>query len=355
MLHGARRSLPRGARAVGVAVRHVTTPPVFEPPACNQVVSELTRSILQEKMTRHLGPARVPSNEEVTTLIEFCRELMFPGFFTRRGLTKDNLALHVQELVARIQMTVEEQVSTVLRYAHDIGKEEAEDEECGHKARLVARTFVGQLPEIRRLLALDVQAAYDGDPAAIHPDETVFCYPGVYGIFVHRIAHALYNLNVPLLPRMIQEHAHSRCGIDIHPGAQIGERFFIDHGAGVIIGQTSIIGEDVRIYQGVTIGATSFELDKSGQLKRTGGTKRHPTIGDRVTIYSGAVILGGETTIGDDCIIAGSVFLTESVPPGHLVHQDKPKPHLREVRHRLIPRREAPPPKPDVTSWWPTI
>lgn len=310
----------------------------------DDLVGALTASILSETRTRHLGTARVPSTDDVHLLTELCRELMFPGFFSRRGLTEENLPLHVQELVARIRLTVEDQVRSVLRYAQDIGAEHAdypESDECDRRAREIAQTFVHQLPEVRRLLALDVQAAYDGDPAAVHPDETIFCYPGVDAVFAHRVAHVLYRLDVPLLPRMIQEQAHFRTGIDIHPGAQLGERFFVDHGAGVVIGQTTIIGADVRVYQGVTIGATSFELDTTGQLKRTGRTKRHPTIGDRVTIYAGAVILGGDTTIGDDCIIAGSVFLTESVPPGHLVRQEKPELVVREVRKPVIPRREG--------------
>ncbi|MCB0900452.1 MAG: serine acetyltransferase, partial [Actinobacteria bacterium] len=174
-----------------------------------------------------------------------------------------------------------------------------------------------------RLIALDVQAAFDGDPAAIHTDEVVFCYPGLEAILSHRIAHALTRLHVPLLPRLIQELAHNATGIDIHPGATIGESFFIDHGTGVVIGETTVIGDHCRIYQGVTLGAKSFQRDETGRLVR--GVKRHPTIGNRVTIYAGAVILGGDTVIGDDCVINGSVFLTRSVPPGHIVRQKSPE------------------------------
>lgn len=305
--------------------------------ADSDIVARLTHSILSEPRTRHLQRTHLPDREAVLELNEDLRDLMFPGFFRRRGLTAENLELHVQELVARIRLAVEQQVRAVLRYVKHIDTDTADSTdslECDKTAKECAASFMNELPEIRRLLALDVQAAFDGDPAALHTDETIFCYPGVDAIFSHRIAHALYKLDVPLLPRIIQELSHSRTGIDIHPGARIGESFFVDHGAGVVIGQTSEIGRHVRVYQGVTIGATSFELDTNGQLKRTGDTKRHPTIGDRVTIYSGAVILGGDTVIGDDSVIAGSVFVTESVPPGCLVRQEKPELLLRSVRSR---------------------
>jgi serine O-acetyltransferase len=301
------------------------------------LVDRLTESILAEPRTRHLLKTHLPDRDAVSELVEDLRDLMFPGFYRRRGLTSENLRLHVQELVARIHLAVEQQVRAVLRYVKHIDTDAADNpdsQECDRTAKECADTFMEELPEIRRMLALDVQAAFDGDPAALHTDETIFCYPGVDAIFSHRVAHALYRLRVPLLPRIIQELSHSRTGIDIHPGARIGESFFVDHGAGVVIGQTSEIGRYVRIYQGVTIGATSFELDSNGQLKRTGDTKRHPTIGDRVTIYAGAVILGGETMIGDDCVIAGSVFVTESVPPGCLVRQEKPELVLRSVQSR---------------------
>jgi len=305
------------------------------------IVERLTDSILAEPRTRHLLKTHLPDRDAVSDLVEDLRDLVFPGFYRRRGLTAENLRLHVQELVARIHLAVEQQVRAVLRYVQHIDTDTADSSEsieCDHTAKECAAKFMEALPEVRRMLALDVQAAFDGDPAALHTDETIFCYPGVDAIFSHRIAHALYTLRVPLLPRIIQELSHSRTGIDIHPGAKIGESFFVDHGAGVVIGQTSEIGRHVRIYQGVTIGATSFELDTNGQLKRTGDTKRHPTIGDRVTIYAGAVILGGETVIGDDCVIAGSVFITESVPPGCLVRQEKPELVLRSVQSRLMNR-----------------
>ena len=180
-----------------------------------------------------------------------------------------------------------------------------------------------RLPAMRELLAGDVRAHYDGDPAARSFDEVVFCYPGLYAITVYRAAHELWQMDIPLLPRIMTEHAHGRTGIDIHPGAQIGKNFFIDHGTGVVIGETTEIGNNVRIYQGVTLGALSFPTDEHGNIMR--GHKRHPTIEDNVTIYSGATILGGETTIGENSVIGGNVWITSSVPPNTTVFMATPE------------------------------
>ncbi len=186
----------------------------------------------------------------------------------------------------------------------------------------MARAFIGRLPEIRRVLETDVQAAYEGDPALSNPDEAIFCYPGLLAITSQRLAHELLKLKVPLIPRIITEHAHSLTGIDIHPGARIGERFFIDHGTGVVIGETSIIGNNVRIYQGVTLGAKSFPLDEHGNPIK--GIDRHPIVEDDVTIYSNATILG-RVTLGKGSVIGGNVWLTRSVPPGSTVTQGQEK------------------------------
>ncbi|MBL0927953.1 MAG: serine acetyltransferase [Phycisphaerales bacterium] len=312
------------------------------------LVERLARSILAEPVTRHLGPARLPDRRAVGELVETLRELMFPGFFGRRGVTKDTLTLHVQDLLTRLLVQLSDQIAASLRYAEELGGLRGDqpgearrprhaadpapaDEDaaggrlaaCVARGRELAQSFADGLPEMRRLLALDVKAAFDGDPAAKHSDETILCYPGVEAVFAHRAAHALHRLGVPLLPRIIAELAHSRTGIDIHPGASIGESFFIDHGGGVVIGETARIGHHVRLYQGVTLGARSFEMDEHRRIVKGGG-QRHPTIGDRVIIYANAVILGGDTVIGDDCIISGSVFLTRSVPPGHVVRHHAP-------------------------------
>lgn len=298
------------------------------------MVEAVLASVRREPLLCRVGESRLPDRRTVAEAVTLIRRLIFPGFFGDRELRASELESHVEQLVMRASAHLQGEICAVLRYAHELdldlvaGQDPADDTEL---ARSVTASFLGELPEIRRLLSLDVQAAFDGDPAATHTDETILCYPGVGAIFAHRVAHALYRLGVPLLPRIIQEMAHSETGIDIHPGCEIGERLFIDHGGGVVIGETAVLGDGVRIYQGVTLGAKSFEADERGALVRT-GKKRHPTIGNNVTIYAGAVILGGDTVIGDDCVISGSVFLTESVPGGHIVRNPKPELVVRTAR-----------------------
>ena len=199
----------------------------------------------------------------------------------------------------------------------------------GTDAKAVVAAFMARLPEVKRLVETDVQAAYEGDPAATSPMEVVMAYPGLYAVTIHRLAHELYNLKVPILPRIMSGLAHSRTGIDIHPGATIGERFFIDHGTGVVVGETTVIGKNVKLYQGVTLGAKSFQKDPAtGALVK--GIKRHPNVEDNVVIYAGATILGGDTTIGHDSEIGGSVWLIKSVPPNSRVYNKPPAPEIRE-------------------------
>ena len=195
------------------------------------------------------------------------------------------------------------------------------------EAHRVVAEFIASLPEVKRLVQTDVEAAYDGDPAAMSRMEVVMAYPGLYAVTVHRLAHELYRLKVPIIPRVMSELAHSRTGIDIHPGAKIGERFFIDHGTGVVIGETCTIGRNVRIYQGVTLGGLSFEKDSTGALVK--GLKRHPDIEDNVVIYANATILGGDTVIGHDSEIGGNVWLKDSVPPNTRVYNRPPAPVLK--------------------------
>ena len=200
----------------------------------------------------------------------------------------------------------------------------------GRDARQVAADFLAALPEVKRLVETDVQAAYEGDPAATSPMEVVMAYPGLYAVTIHRLAHVLYLLKVPILPRIMSEIAHSKTGIDIHPGATIGERFFIDHGTGVVVGETCVIGRNVKLYQGVTLGAKSFDKDPvTGALVK--GIKRHPNVEDNVVIYAGATILGGDTTIGHDSEIGGSVWLISSVPPHSRVYNTPPAPTIRSL------------------------
>ena len=198
----------------------------------------------------------------------------------------------------------------------------------GKDAKAIVAAFVARLPEVKRLVGTDVQAAYEGDPAATSPMEVVMAYPGLYAVTIHRLAHELYKLKVPIIPRIMSEIAHSKTGIDIHPGATIGESFFIDHGTGVVVGETTVIGRNVKLYQGVTLGAKSFQKDpETGALVK--GIKRHPNVEDNVVIYAGATILGGDTTIGHDSEIGGSVWLISSVPPNSRVYNKPPAPEIK--------------------------
>ncbi|MBX3404880.1 MAG: serine acetyltransferase [Phycisphaeraceae bacterium] len=302
------------------------------------------------------GGLRAADLARVGDLVDLLRRLMFPGFFDPEPLREDQLDAHVGQLVDRVAAVLRQEVLGLLRYPRR-GGGTAPMEKPAEFAERVVLAFLNRLVHVREMLALDVQAAFDGDPAAEHTDEIILCYPGLEAIFSHRVAHELYALGVPVLPRLIAELAHSRTGIDIHPGAQIGESFFIDHGSGTVIGETSIIGRLVKIYQGVTLGARSFPKDERGRAIR--GIKRHPTIGDRVNIYAGAVILGGDTVIGDDCVIAGGVFVTSSVPPGHVVQQPRADLTLRPnaaarpaatrpPRAAAAPSTPAAPPAPPV-------
>ena len=200
----------------------------------------------------------------------------------------------------------------------------------GKDAKAIVAAFMARLPEVKRLVETDVQAAYEGDPAATSPMEVVMAYPGLYAVTIHRLAHELYNLKVPIIPRIMSELAHSKTGIDIHPGATIGERFFIDHGTGVVVGETTVSGRNVKLYQGVTLGAKSFQKDpETGALVK--GITRHPNVEDNVVIYAGATILGGDTTIGHDSEIGGSVWLIKSVPPNSRVYNKPPAPEIRSL------------------------
>jgi serine O-acetyltransferase len=287
----------------------------------DNLTEALTDSILTDDRMQHMAGERLPDRDAVLDVIESLRMLFLPGFFDGDGIAPEELKTHVATTLERVHGTLIAQIARALQYGTSVDA----IVECDTKARAVEATesFMQRLPEIRRLLSLDVQAAYDGDPAAIHTDETALCYPGIRAMMVHRIAHELYRLQIPLLPRIMHEAAHGETGIDIHPGATIGESFFVDHGTGVVIGETTVIGDYCKVYQGVTLGARSFEKDERGRLKR--GTLRHPTLGDHVTVYAGATILGGDTTIGDHCVIAGGVFLTRSVESGKIVTGPKAK------------------------------
>lgn len=271
-----------------------------------------------EARLQHIDRAFLPAPAEVNELIGRVLELFFPGFFGRQDLTRHNVRYHVGELLPQIGNLAFRQINKCLCYQDEIDDPSRVDEPgCDKKARQVTFEFVERLIACREMLTGDVCAAYDGDPAALNCDEVVLAYPGVLAIAVYRMAHELYSLGVPMLPRMMSEWAHRETGVDIHPGATIGRNFFIDHGTGVVVGETTDIGANVKVYQGVTLGALSFPKDERGRVIR--GQKRHPTVEDDVTIYANAIILGKDTVLGKGCVIGGSVFLTSSVPAGATV------------------------------------
>jgi serine O-acetyltransferase len=269
----------------------------------------------QEPNVPHPG---LPSREALAWVVDELRSVLFPGYVGGHGgVNAEALTFHVGATLDRVLGTLEEQVSRALCFVCQ-EPDPARCAACEHQARTACAQFLSRLPEIKRLLATDVRAAYEGDPAATSPAETILCYPGILALTCQRLAHELYALDVPLLPRIITEHAHSLTGIDIHPGARIGESFFIDHGTGVVIGETTEIGRHVRLYQGVTLGARSFPLDEHGHPVK--GIPRHPIVEDDVIIYSGATVLG-RITIGAGSVIGGNVWLTHSVQPGSQVSQ----------------------------------
>ncbi len=272
------------------------------------------------RRTQQGAPCRhvLPSRDVLVEVVESLRSVLFPGYFGKTNLSEDSIRFHVGATLDRVLTNMQEQVRRGKCFVCD--NPDPDCPLCQGQAASITQDFLDQLPEIRRLLATDVQAAYEGDPAATSPDEAILCYPGIQAITNFRLAHALYQLQVPLIPRIITEHAHSLTGIDIHPGATIGENFFIDHGTGVVIGETCVIGQRVRIYQGVTLGAKSFPLDKNGHPIKN--IARHPAVEDDVVIYGGATILG-RISIGRGSTIGGNVWLTDSVPPYSRVTQAK--------------------------------
>lgn len=264
--------------------------------------------------TKKLGRHVLPSRSELVEVMSGLRAALFPGHFGAVDLGPESTHFYVGATLDQALQTLHEQVHRGLVF----GAQPVDEKKCAARALEIMREFAQGLPAVRKLLASDVQAAFDGDPAAGSMDEAVFCYPGINALIHHRIAHSLYALGVPLIPRIISEYAHSLTGIDIHPGARIGGSFFIDHGTGVVIGETAVIGERVRIYQGVTLGAKNFPVDAEGHLIK--GIPRHPLVEDDVVIYAGATILG-RVTIGRGSSIGGNVWLTRSVPPGSLITQ----------------------------------
>lgn len=248
---------------------------------------------------------KLPNRAEIISILSDIRKIIFPGFFG-----DENIAVVSLESLAKTTLAVVyEKLYKQLKIAFSYENKSGNSEDIDAKAKSTALSFIDRISDIQELILKDVEAELEGDPAAASKEEIVFCYPGIYAISVYRIAHVLYELKVPFIPRIMTEHAHGKTGIDINPGARIGEYFFIDHGTGIVIGETTVIGNHVKIYQGVTLGALST---MKGQA--LSGIKRHPTIEDNVVIYANTTVLGGETVIGHDSVVAGNTFVTASIP-----------------------------------------
>jgi serine O-acetyltransferase len=308
---------PETERAGAAPARVDGAPPAASAPA--EVADLLLEAYLDPRAAemQHIGSYELPSDGQIDRVIEMCRALLFPGY-----AGPDIERIEKRELLDLVKLRIEElrfalhrQVYRALhhRKQQQLGRNELECAECTRDAAGIADRFIRRLPELRALIRIDLRAAYESDPAATGIDEILLTYPGAYAVTVYRIAHALLQEGAVIVPRMMTELAHRRTGIDIHPGAEIGHSFFIDHGTGVVIGETTLIGERVRIYQGVTLGALTVP---QGAARPDVGKRRHPTIEDDVVIYANATILGGDTIIGKGAVIGGNAFITSSVAPG---------------------------------------
>ena len=267
------------------------------------VVDSILEDYRKERDIDRMDLFRQPDKDVIIDIIHKLRRIIFPGYTREKGFRIYNAKHNLSMLIEDVMFNLNKQIALVLQ-AMGEDQQTAEDH-----AQQLSLAFFKEIPQVRQMVQTDLQASYDGDPAASSKDEIIFSYPGLFAITVYRLAHVLYQLNVPMIPRIMTEHAHSVTGIDIHPGATIGNYFFIDHGTGIVIGETTIIGENVKIYQGVTLGGLST---RGGQSLR--GKRRHPTIEDNVTIYANASILGGETVIGRDSVIGSNAFITKSIP-----------------------------------------
>ncbi len=289
--------------------------------AVDKIIQSITTA---PRDVQHFDSSPLPDKEEIYRLINNIFIILFPGYFGHSEMSFDSIEMRIGYRVAKVYEELRPQIYREL--IHGCRNDKTPCGQCGRAAEQLVIGFLEKIPEIREDLDLDVKAAFKNDPAAVDFDEIIFSYPGLEAIAVHRVAHFFYASGLRLIPRIMTEWAHSRTGVDIHPGATIGKSFFIDHGTGVVIGETTNIGNEVTIYQGVTLGALNFPRDKEGQVIRR--AKRHPTIEDGVCIYAGATILGGETVIGENSIIGGNVWLTESVPANTRVLLKKSDLHI---------------------------
>ena len=289
------------------------------------VVDQILEDYRHDREIDQMDIFRHPDRDVVVELISKLRRILFPGYFRDKNYHIYNAKHNLSMLIEDVMFNLSNQITLVLQGG---GMEQAQAVE---QAQAYSLAFFEQIPQIRAYVDTDLQASYDGDPAATGMDEIIFSYPGLFAITVYRMAHVLYKLGVPMLPRMMTEYAHSLTGIDIHPGATVGKYFFIDHGTGIVVGETTVIGENVKIYQGVTLGALST---RGGQSLR--GKRRHPTIEDNVTIYAGASILGGDTVIGEGCVIGSNVFITETVAPGTTVTIKNQELQYRQRKPKIV-------------------
>lgn len=277
-----------------------------------KIVDGILKSINEDhKEVQHFDSSPLPDKEKIYQLIRDIFIILYPGYFGHSEMSFETINMRIGYRVARVYEELRPQVLRELIHGCQRGPEHCG--QCERAAEMMVMAFLENIPALRASLDLDVKAAFVNDPAAVNYDEIIFSYPGLEAVSVYRVAHFFYSSGLRLIPRIMTEWAHSRTGVDIHPGAQIGRSFFIDHGTGVVIGETTVIGDNVTLYQGVTLGALNFPRDKNGQVIRR--ARRHPTIGNCVVIYAGATILGGETFIGENSVIGGNVWLTESVPP----------------------------------------
>ena len=309
--------------------------------ALPEITEAVVATYLECNRTSHLGHMPLPNREAVVEILVDFLDILYPGIWRRQNLHMGNVEYHVGDLIDGLHDKLTQQITRALRHEH-----ECQDAHNPPRIDLEALAqqktieLLRRMSDLRAILELDVQAAYEGDPAAQSYHEIIFCYPGLEAVTIYRIAHELCLLGVPLVPRMMTEYAHSKTGIDIHPGARIGPGFFIDHGTGVVIGETCDIGKNVKLYQGVTLGALSFPRDSTGQIIR--GMKRHPTLEDEVVVYANATILGGDTVIGHRAVIGSNVWLTQSVAPHTTVTLEKPllrfrtpTPHLGVLDYQI--------------------
>lgn len=284
------------------------------------ITAALLSSYAEDPRASHIDRQSLPSRDEIIAIVRLMLQLFYPGYFGRQDLTASNVEAHVGALLEAARAKLEAQVTLCLSYGaersragDDAGSRSGFDAvACAPQARAMTRRLLAQIPQMRASLLCDVEAAFDGDPAAHTVDEVILAYPGLLAITVYRVAHALHVMGIPLMPRIMTEWAHTQTGADIHPGAEIGPSFFIDHATGVVVGETTRIGARVKLYQGVTLGAISLPRDAGGRVIR--GARRHPTVEEGVTVYANATVLGGETVVGSGSVVGGSVFLTKSVP-----------------------------------------